>query len=868
MDESEIIRNIHLLPVREQKEILKLLDRIEAAREKEYAREHFLGFVKKLWPDFIEGYHHKVIAALFDDIVAGKKKRVIINMPPRHSKSEFASVFLPAYFLGRFPNKKVIQTSHTAELAVGFGRRVKRLFTGNDFSGLFPDVTLSADSKAAGRWATNRGGEYFAIGVGGAVAGKGADLFIIDDPLSEQDQIIGESNPEVYNKVMEWYEGGPRQRLQPGAAIVIVMCVAEGQRVLMGDGTWKEIESVSIGDYVIGYENGLPVRKKVINSINSGIDDVLKIKTRSTELRVNRRHPILVVRGGLKSSARTQEDVVKSRDWNLQWIPAGELSVGDTVVTIKSMDNVGHRPMRYTGQVQMSRDDYWFFGFMFGDGWLATSESRGDVGVCIAKSDKHDLNSEVLDIYEDMFGKRPVETAYGYYRSDDCSAAKWLREKGFSSGARTKRIPDWVFKLRPCDKRQFLRGFFAADGWKRPSVRNAETFTVCLCNRELLDDLRLIARTCGVRVSKIYSHEFDAHAPNSPIPTKAVNYSCRFTMKNGKTELRGRYRNQEALGRHFRMEDVESIEMDGTATVYDLTVEGAESFVAEGVVVHNTRWHQRDLTGQLIRKQINEPGSDEWEVIELPAILPSGQPIWPEFWSLEELLKTKASIPVSKWNAQYQQHPTAEEGALIKRDYWNDWEDEKPPQVDAVIQSWDTAFSKGTRADYSACTTWGVFFNEETGKNSIILLDAIRGKWEFPELKQKALEHYKEWQPDICLIEARAAGMPLIYELRQMGIPIQDVVVGRGGKYSPNDKISRVNGVTDIFASGTVYAPKVKSWAQEVIEECAAFPAGEHDDYVDTVVMAMTRYRHGGWLNLTLDDNEDDYEQQRQIQYY
>jgi predicted phage terminase large subunit-like protein len=400
---------------------------------------------------------------------------------------------------------RVIQASHTAELAIGFGRKVRNIIDRNDFQSLFPGVSLSADSKAAGRWSTNKGGEYFAIGAEGAVAGKGADLFIIDDPHSEQDAVLGESNPETYDKIMAWYEGGPRQRLQPGGAIIVVM----------------------------------------------------------------------------------------------------------------------------------------------------------------------------------------------------------------------------------------------------------------------------------------------------------------------------------------------------------------------------TRWSLRDLTGQLIKKQQADARSDQWEVVELPAILPSGKPIWPEYWNLEELLRTKASIPISKWNAQYQQTPTSEEGALIKRDYWQNWDKPKPPKCDIIMQSWDTAFTTSTRANYSACTTWGVFFDEEEDANRLIMLDAIRGKWDFPTLKVHAKRHYDEWEPDICLIEARAAGHSLIYELRQMGIPIQDVVVGRGSGSNPNDKISRVNAITDIFASKMVYAPKIKMWAQEVIEECAAFPAGENDDYVDTVTMAIQRFRQGGWIGTVNDDDEDMKKiKKRKLEYY
>jgi predicted phage terminase large subunit-like protein len=489
----------------QQQEILDLLMKLDNAAKKDAAKNGFLDFVHYMWPSFIDGAHHKLMANLFDDVVSGKKKRVIINMPPRHTKSEFASIHLPAYFLGKYPDKKVMMASHTAELAVGFGRKVRGLIDRKDFQGLFPGVRLSADNKAAGRWATNQGGEYFAVGVNGAVAGKGADLFIIDDPHSEQDAMQGEYNPEVYTKVMEWYEQGPRQRLQPGAAIIVVM----------------------------------------------------------------------------------------------------------------------------------------------------------------------------------------------------------------------------------------------------------------------------------------------------------------------------------------------------------------------------TRWSLRDLTGQLQRKQINTPGSDQWEIIELPAIFPeTNNPLWPEFWKMEELLRTKNSMSISKWNAQYQQQPTSEEGALIKREYWQDWPHSKPPKCDLVVQAWDTAFTTGTRSDYSACTTWGIWFNEETEKNSIILLDSIKGKWEFPQLKRKALEHYNQHEPEILLVEGRATGQPLIYELRAMGIPVQEVTVGRGTAGNSNDKISRVNSITDIFASGNVYAPKEKRWAQEVIEECASFPAGEHDDTLDTVVMTMSRFRSGGWLANENDDWEDAVQRRPRKSYY
>jgi hypothetical protein len=211
------------LPEGEKAGLLEMAQQYQDALIREKCQTNFLEFVKAMWPGFIHGRHHAVMAKKFEAIVEGKLKRLIINMPPRHTKSEFASYLLPAWFLGKYPNKKIIQSSNTAELAVGFGRKVRNLVDGETYAKIFPNVALRHDSKAAGRWSTNANGEYFAIGVGGTVTGKGADLLIIDDPHSEQEAALAANDPSIYDKVYEWFTSGPRQRLQPGGSIVVVM---------------------------------------------------------------------------------------------------------------------------------------------------------------------------------------------------------------------------------------------------------------------------------------------------------------------------------------------------------------------------------------------------------------------------------------------------------------------------------------------------------------------------------------------------------------------------------------------------------------------------------------------------------------------
>ena len=175
MDKS-ILSKVGNLSESQKAEILVLLQELEKAKSREKCHDSFMDFVGEVWSAFIHGRHHEIMAEAFERVAKGELKRLIINMPPRHTKSEFASYLLPAWFLGKYPDKKIIQTAHTAELAVGFGRKVRNLVNSQDYKNIFPDVSLQSDSKAAGRWNTSKGGDYFAIGVGGAVTGKGADL--------------------------------------------------------------------------------------------------------------------------------------------------------------------------------------------------------------------------------------------------------------------------------------------------------------------------------------------------------------------------------------------------------------------------------------------------------------------------------------------------------------------------------------------------------------------------------------------------------------------------------------------------------------------------------------------------------------------
>ena len=191
------------------KELLELTEALNAKQLQREGQDKFLRYIKHMWPDFVEGRHHQIFAEKLERVAKGDLKRLIVNMPPRHTKSEFASTFFPSWILGRNPKLKVMQITHTAELAFRFGRKVRDLIDSPAYQEVFPGVQLKADSKSAGRWETNSGG----------VTGRGADLLVLDDIHSEQDAL----SPTALDNAWDYYSSGPRQRLQPGGAIVIVM---------------------------------------------------------------------------------------------------------------------------------------------------------------------------------------------------------------------------------------------------------------------------------------------------------------------------------------------------------------------------------------------------------------------------------------------------------------------------------------------------------------------------------------------------------------------------------------------------------------------------------------------------------------------
>jgi predicted phage terminase large subunit-like protein len=498
---STITNILHSLPSMsdtEKSRVFLGLEKLVQADMRMRAGTRFMPFVRSVWPGFIEGAHIRQMASAFEDIAEGRKKRLIINMPPRHGKSEMTSYLFPAWFIGRFPHKKLLIATHTAKLAEGYGARIRNLMASPLYQTIFPGTRLAEDTKAKGLWRTNSEGEFFAAGVNSAIAGRGADLFVMDDPYSESDARDGEHNTEVWEKTWQWYQQGPRQRLQPGGSIALV----------------------------------------------------------------------------------------------------------------------------------------------------------------------------------------------------------------------------------------------------------------------------------------------------------------------------------------------------------------------------HTRWSMLDMTQRLLS---GGTGKEKWHTIIFPAILPSGRQLWPEFWPLEEIESLREEMDPVYWAAQYQQDPTSNVAAIVKRDQWKKLVGEIP-EVQFTLTTVDTAHTTDKKNDWSAWTTWGVFRHDIDGRDEdcIILLGAWRDRLQYPELKMAILNHYREYRPDLLRIESKAAGAPLIQELLRMRLPVTEFVPTS----KTGNKIRRLRQVSDIFSAGRVFIPADRTWASEVVEEVASFPRGEHDDFVDTVSMALSFLREGNFVSIIDAEPEEEQIEEAPQEYY
>lgn len=271
------------------------------------------------------------------------------------------------------------------------------------------------------------------------------------------------------------------------------------------------------------------------------------------------------------------------------------------------------------------------------------------------------------------------------------------------------------------------------------------------------------------------------------------------------------------------------------------------------IILINTRWHTRDLSGFLLDKAARNPRVEQWTVISIPAILdavsaaylnlPEGQSYWPEYMTMADLVQTRESLPRADWASLYLQSPTGEDGVIFNKADFQDWEWPDPPECDEVIQTWDTAFGTKSQNDYSVVQTWGIFHQtvenedgDDVDEANAVLLHMHRERLTYPELRKKAKELYERFKPDRIIVENKASGQSLIQDMKLNKLPVLP--------FQPeSDKVSRANATSVIVEKGRVWLPMTKKYAAELLQELLEFPKGAHDDAVDAFVIAMLYLR-------------------------
>lgn len=764
---------------------LEMLEKMESQMRVTAARNDLLEFTKEVYPNYDVGAHHRQMAKLFKEVIQGKKSRIIINVAPRHGKSELTSYLLPAWFLGHKPDAKIIMATHTQSLSEDFGRRVRNLIADPDYQSIFPETTLQTDSKSAGNWNTRQGGKYYAVGVGGALAGRGADLLVIDDPHSEQDIKTGTRLP--FDAAWSWYQTGPRQRLMWGGAIIVVMCMTGDTLVMLPDGSEKPLRDVRPGDEIATYENGRITTSHVENWRSNGVDDVYTVRTQSGKiLRANERHPFLVEIEGER-----------------RWVRVKDLMPGMLLVATK--------------------------------GALAPHvRSRSQGFVTRAKQGIHTIAATL---------KRGIDRLGIMENGAACSAV------GVPSLQQV-----WACAVRATNKSTRNLRLLKSAGLAASSIGMESLLSSTKqCFRSVATCVTFADSPLPQKTLEPTGTESCASITATKLGEFEGFFATTATLQSGTGSARTSFSEQQSIC-GVTLDAISSVVFSGREEVFDLQVSRTENFIANGVVSHNTRWATYDLTARLLDYGAKNPDADQWEVIEFPAIMPSGKALWPQKWSLEALLRTKASLDPKYWTAQYMQDPSSDEAAIIARTDWRMWERDTPPKCTYLIQALDAAAETTNRADFTSITTWGVFQHEqERDEYQIILLDRVNERMQFPDLKAKSLEQYKRWEPDAFIVEKKSSGTALYQELRFMGLPVQEYTPHRGS----GDKVARLNAVADIVRSGKVWIPNTW-WARELVEQIAQFPNGANDDDVDTTSMALMRFRQGGYLTLESDDTLSD----------
>lgn len=667
--------------------------------------------------------HHDYLLSELQKVETGETQNLMVNMPPGSAKSSYSSVVAPTYFMGKKPERLILGVSAVSELAEHFSRRVRNIVASAAYKALW-GFGVSADSSAADRWDNERGGGYFAAGVGKAIPGRRADIGLIDDPVKNRE--AADSNRQRETD-WQWYLNDFLPRLKPRAPQICVMCMVGDTRVLMADGSNKELRKLRPGDLVASYDEGRLVVATVRNWANQGPDFVYEIRMKSgITVRANERHPFLV-----------------ARDGSTEWVRLKNLKIGDKILRASGENGAGSFAQRMDATSPRSAE---------GSATLITTKpcGRADIG-------RH----------------------------------QQMQNLGARQGCGTDT------------------------GSNHPSTRNGLSSRV-VCAPSVNSRPQ---QTCGL-----------IGAGNSVLTTNTepAGFADCFAMTatsqldTGKPPISclGRLNTYEIIP-----DCIDEIVEAGREDVFDIQVDDTENFIANGLVSHNTRWHEDDLGGRILEREAHK-----WRVVSLPMIAGANDPLgrnpgdllWPE-WFTPEMVE-RAQMDMRSWNALYQQNPVPDDGSYFKSDWFGEY-DQAPEQL-SVYGASDFAVTDGA-GDYTEHGVFGVDHN-----SNIYVLDWWRG--------QTASDVWIERMCD--LIRARSP-MQWFGESGPIRRAVEPFLMRRMQErnaycwveWLPSiaDKTARARSIQARASMGKVFFPKHATWKGEVMQQMLRFPTGKHDDAVD-----------------------------------
>lgn len=690
---------------------------------------------------------------------------LILAMPVRHGKSEIVSKHLPAWLLGRNPDRQIILAMNAADSAEDNSSFARNLFADEDWP--FPELSgdppirISRDSSAKSRWKIDgRDGILVAAGVGSTIVGKGADFLIVDDPFASYAEAMATGRRDT---VWDWFLNDAFRRLQPNAKVLICACLTGDTAVTMADGTEKVIRNITPGDIIASYDGGRIVGSKVLNWKNQGPDHVYEIRMRSgITIRGNERHPFLVDRGD-----------------KLEWVRLRDLRSGDNILRAIGANGAG--------------------------------------------------------------SSAPTKSAISLPSARDIACLTTARSGG----------------QKDIELRQSITSISAVDISSIATASPPKSTKLCLSSRAV-DALSADGRPLLPPTRKLQT-EKTAGSPSiiATSPGRFAGYSATTVTSPLGTVTPRSFSSRPLNTFEITLDQIVEIVPSGYEDVFDIEVERTENFIANGLVSHNTRWHDDDLTGRILRSEFFKR---RFKYLRLPALSegegdPLGRPagaaldtqMWPASWLVpisEDPLQKQA------WRAQYQQSPTLDTGEVFRKDWWQYYDptDLERLGLRAKFIYVDPAFGGNAKNDETAATVWG------TLGGKLYWMDTLHERVPYHQLKKKLGQFYAKWRVPL-IVEDNGWSQILIKELRSptpSGLDNEDDIAFPvipyklpGGSRSKTEravavKTATAESVTAMVEGGMVFLPSGASWLDYALDQLTAFPSGEHDDVVDSVVMALT----------------------------